>query len=110
MTSFFFSMQGFLNYPLFCSTTTGQVAAATGMAKIASSIKAEFVLALGDNYYNSGVKSVSDPRFGETWDTVYNQASLQVNWYVIGGNLYIMYIHLRIRIIKISFQRESYVL
>jgi len=66
--------------------TAAQAAAATGMGKIASNLKAQFVLALGDNYYTNGVTTDSSPRFATSWDSVYSADSLQVDWYVCAGN------------------------
>lgn len=45
------------------------------------------VLALGDNFYGSGIHGDdSDPRFEETFESVYSDKSLQVPWYVLAGN------------------------
>eukprot|EP00756_Hemistasia_phaeocysticola_P022057 Hpha_TRINITY_DN15810_c1_g6::TRINITY_DN15810_c1_g6_i1::g.191328::m.191328/K14379/ACP5; tartrate-resistant acid phosphatase type 5 len=46
----------------------------------------EFVLALGDNFYDSGVKSVDDPQFKSKFEDTFTQSSLQVPWYVGAGN------------------------
>eukprot|EP00597_Dinobryon_sp_UTEXLB2267_P005518 CAMPEP_0170075472 /NCGR_PEP_ID=MMETSP0019_2-20121128/12601_1 /TAXON_ID=98059 /ORGANISM="Dinobryon sp., Strain UTEXLB2267" /LENGTH=334 /DNA_ID=CAMNT_0010286459 /DNA_START=282 /DNA_END=1286 /DNA_ORIENTATION=+ len=66
--------------------TQGQKDSVVGMDKIATSINAEFVVALGDNFYNAGVSVETDPRFQQSFETVYTPASLQKNWYVIAGN------------------------
>ena len=66
--------------------TQGQYATAAGMDKIAQKLDASFVLAVGDNFYSNGVTVETDPRFGETFESVYNQASLQKPWYVVAGN------------------------
>ena len=63
-----------------------QYAVAEQMGKTASKHDAEFVLALGDNFYEHGVKNVEDPRFKETYENVYHKSSLQVPWFVVGGN------------------------
>ena len=39
-----------------------------------------------DNFYNSGVTSVSDPQWLESWRTPYNHSSLQLPWYACLGN------------------------
>lgn len=68
-------------------TTIGQTQTAAGMGKIADQLKSQFVLAIGDNYYYSGIESdVSSSRFQSTWEDVYTAPSLQTNWYVISGN------------------------
>lgn len=46
----------------------------------------EFVLAIGDNFYDSGVKSVDDPQFKDKFEDTFTQDSLQVPWYVSAGN------------------------
>lgn len=67
--------------------TPGQRQAAEGMGKVASDIKATFVLAVGDNFYFSGVDDVGSSRFEKTWRNVYNAPSLQqIPFYVIAGN------------------------
>jgi len=66
--------------------TPGQRQAAEGMGKVAEELKAQFVLALGDNFYFSGVRDAASDRFEHTWDKVYSASSLQVPWYVIAGN------------------------
>ena len=66
--------------------TPGQKAASKGMAKIATEIDSEFVLALGDNFYFSGVENADSKRFEETFQKVYTGESLMTPWYVIAGN------------------------
>eukprot|EP01035_Chromulina_nebulosa_P018173 gene18173-23831_t len=66
--------------------TTDQKATSVGMGTIGSSIGSEFVLALGDNFYSSGITSESDARFSETFETIYTADSLQTPWYVLAGN------------------------
>lgn len=58
-----------------------------GMAIIAKSIDSQFVLALGDNFYSHGISTdVDDPRFEQTWKSVYSDESLQTPWYLCAGN------------------------
>eukprot|EP00600_Ochromonadales_sp_CCMP1393_P003243 CAMPEP_0174991380 /NCGR_PEP_ID=MMETSP0004_2-20121128/21859_1 /TAXON_ID=420556 /ORGANISM="Ochromonas sp., Strain CCMP1393" /LENGTH=322 /DNA_ID=CAMNT_0016245121 /DNA_START=81 /DNA_END=1049 /DNA_ORIENTATION=- len=72
------------NFPY---TTPGQVAAANGMGVVGDKIKAQAVIALGDNFYHSGIDTdETDDRFKQTWDSVYTANSLQVPWYVTSGN------------------------
>ena len=55
------------------------------IAEVADYIGLEFMVTLGDNFYEYGVDSVDD----EVWDVYlnnFNQASLQVPWYVSLGN------------------------
>lgn len=46
----------------------------------------KFVVGLGDNFYFSGVTSVTDPRFYFTYERTYSAKSLNVPWYMIAGN------------------------
>ncbi|KTF75588.1 hypothetical protein cypCar_00012790 [Cyprinus carpio] len=66
---------GGLPYPPYI--TPIEKATARMMAKTASQMGADFILALGDNFYYKGVTDVNDPRF---------QDSLNIPWYVIAGN------------------------
>jgi len=70
-------------YPYY---TQAQKTAAAGMAKIAASLDAQFVVAAGDNFYHQGVKNVEDQRFQTTFEEIYNGQALEVPWYVTSGN------------------------
>lgn len=59
---------------------------ATGMGTVASSLQAEFVLALGDNFYSGGITTKNENRFQSTFENVFTSSSLQVDWWAIGGN------------------------
>ncbi|XP_054748316.2 tartrate-resistant acid phosphatase type 5-like [Lytechinus pictus] len=63
-----------------------QWAVANQMSNTASDHIAKFILALGDNFYEKGVTSVDDPRFNETYEDVFQWPSMQIPWYVVGGN------------------------
>ncbi|KAK6187704.1 hypothetical protein SNE40_005668 [Patella caerulea] len=56
------------------------------MAKLAEVEHPEFVLALGDNFYFDGVKTVNDPRFQDTFENVFTSDALNIPWYLIAGN------------------------
>ena len=45
-----------------------------------------FIVALGDNFYNSGVKDVHDKRFSQTFEKVYTKKFHYVPWYFVAGN------------------------
>ncbi len=47
---------------------------------------AQFVVAVGDNFYENGVASVEDKHWKQSFENVYTASSLQVPWYVILGN------------------------
>uniref|UniRef100_A0A7S1CSA9 acid phosphatase n=1 Tax=Skeletonema marinoi TaxID=267567 RepID=A0A7S1CSA9_9STRA len=68
--------------------TEGQVETADGMAKIAAEKGSEFVLALGDNFYQTGLMddAFAQMRFDETFEKVYHHDDLQMPWHIIGGN------------------------
>jgi acid phosphatase len=63
-----------------------QVEVAGQMAKTAQDMGAKFVISVGDNFYENGVKSVSDPHWRASFEDVYNQPSLQIPWHVLLGN------------------------
>lgn len=61
-----------------------QVAAAMG--QVASDVASDFVISTGDNFYNRGVRSITDPQWRATYESVYSAPSLQAPWYVVLGN------------------------
>eukprot|EP01035_Chromulina_nebulosa_P018509 gene18509-24226_t len=76
---------GQTNEPFF---TIPQNATAVAMSEKAKEIKAQFVIALGDNFYSYGITDTClDPRFEETWVDIYYQESLStIPWYINAGN------------------------
>lgn len=52
--------------------------ASQAMGDTAKNFDVAFVLAVGDNFYDDGVKSVTDHRFQDTFEKVYTAKSLQV--------------------------------
>jgi len=68
--------------------TEGQKASAdVGLPLLAAELKAKFVLALGDNFYHSGIHGdTSDDRFHTTFEDVYSSRPLQIPFYVVAGN------------------------
>lgn len=67
-------------------TTAGERALAKQIAKTAVSDNTQFVLAVGDNFYDNGVESTDDSRFNTTFSDVFAAKSLQVPWFVVAGN------------------------
>ncbi len=65
---------------------TDQVDVATQMGIAASAIKAQFIISVGDNFYEDGVTSTDDPQWQISFEDVYHAHSLQVPWYVALGN------------------------
>lgn len=63
-----------------------QRAVARHMGEVARSVGSKFVVAVGDNFYESGVKSVADPQWRRTFEDVYTAKSLQTPWYAALGN------------------------
>ena len=45
-----------------------------------------FIIALGDNFYYSGVRDVHDPRFEQTFEKIYRKKYHYVPWYFVAGN------------------------
>ncbi|KAJ3222464.1 Tartrate-resistant acid phosphatase type 5 [Clydaea vesicula] len=46
----------------------------------------QFVVGLGDNFYESGVTDVDDSKFKTVWTDVYNGSLMQLPWYLVNGN------------------------
>jgi acid phosphatase len=47
---------------------------------------AQFVTALGDNFYSAGVNSINDPKWKTVWEDVYKGKVGTMPWYVVMGN------------------------
>jgi len=56
------------------------------MALAARDSGAKFVISVGDNFYENGVKSIDDDHWQKSFEEVYAAPSLQVPWYTILGN------------------------
>jgi acid phosphatase len=63
-----------------------QMEVAGQMAAIAKEMDARFIISVGDNFYEDGVASVTDPQWQTSFEKVYSAPSLQVPWHVILGN------------------------
>lgn len=64
----------------------GQKDVAIQMAKASVSADAAFVISTGDNFYPAGVKSTQDPQWQRSFENVYSQHSLQIDWFSVLGN------------------------
>lgn len=56
------------------------------MGKIGETLDPDFVISVGDNFYDTGLKSVDDPAFKESFMNIYTAPSLQKQWY-LGNHL-----------------------
>jgi tartrate-resistant acid phosphatase type 5 len=59
---------------------------ATRMARAASAQGSCCVVSVGDNFYEDGVASATDPQWRSSYESVYHARSLQIPWYVALGN------------------------
>lgn len=64
----------------------GESDCAAGMGKVAEQLRANFVLGLGDNFYDSGIHSGNKFRFNATFESTFAAESLNVDWYIVAGN------------------------
>lgn len=64
----------------------GQRQVATAMAVAAEQLDISFIITTGDNFYPSGVESVSDSHWVQSFRNVYDAASLQCAWLPVLGN------------------------
>ena len=67
-------------------TRSGQRRVARAMEITASGAPPRFVISTGDNFYPSGVTSITDPLWAEAFENIYSTPSLRCPWYVILGN------------------------
>jgi tartrate-resistant acid phosphatase type 5 len=56
------------------------------MGVIGWRVNAQFVLALGDNFYVDGVTNTTDRLWNTAFHDIYSASSLQIPWYPILGN------------------------
>ena len=63
-----------------------QAAVAKQMGISGEKLAAKFVVAVGDNFYENGVESVTDPHWQKSFEKVYTAPSLQVPWWAVLGN------------------------
>ena len=66
--------------------TPYQTSAAKLLNKISVDQNNQFTLAIGDNFYYYGVKSLYDKAWSKTWDQTYTSTGMMKPWYVILGN------------------------
>ncbi len=63
-----------------------QRAVAHQMGLTAQQIGSDHIVSVGDNFYENGVESVSDPQWQTSFENVYTAPSLQTPWKIILGN------------------------
>jgi len=51
------------------------------MGRIGEQLDIDFVISVGDNFYESGLTDVNDPEFEKCFTNVYTAKSLQKQWY-----------------------------
>jgi tartrate-resistant acid phosphatase type 5 len=59
---------------------------ATQMGHAARGLGSRCVISVGDNFYEDGVASTSDPQWRSSFEDIYSAPSLQIPWYVALGN------------------------
>jgi len=59
---------------------------AVQMGRAAQSLASQCVFSVGDNFYEDGVQTTSDPLWRSSFEAIYSAPSLQVPWYVALGN------------------------
>eukprot|EP00122_Pirum_gemmata_P001132 Pgem_evm1s1011 len=77
----FLALGDYGNYPKIKNVK----AIAYGMDKWSQSRDTDFLLNLGDSFYEWGVKSAEDPQF-ETWRKTFSYPTMTYNWYGVLGN------------------------
>lgn len=51
------------------------------MGEVGDDLGIDFVVSVGDNFYDKGLKGVNDPAFTTSFTNIYNASSLQTTWY-----------------------------
>ena len=59
---------------------------ASQMGLAAAKLGCRFIVSVGDNFYENGVQSATDPQWKSSFEGVYTAPSLGVPWYAILGN------------------------
>ena len=63
-----------------------QTAVARAMGACGAVSRPDFVVSVGDNFYEGGLNSLDDPEFAHSFTNVYTHPSLQVPWHAVLGN------------------------
>jgi len=59
---------------------------AEAMGRSAEAVRSRFVVSVGDNFYEDGVRGLDDKQWKTSFEDIYTAASLQTRWDVILGN------------------------
>ena len=59
---------------------------AVQMGKTVEAIGSQYTVSVGDNFYENGVTSVSDPQWQSSFEQIYTAPALQSPWKIILGN------------------------
>lgn len=51
------------------------------MGRVGEELGIKFVVSVGDNFYETGLKGVDDPAFAASFTDIYTAPSLQTTWY-----------------------------
>ncbi len=70
----------------FGTGAAGERDVAASMSKTAQADSISFVLVVGDNFYESGVESVSDEQWQTTFEKIFDLPGLNVPFYAVLGN------------------------
>ncbi|KAK6931690.1 Calcineurin-like phosphoesterase domain, ApaH type [Dillenia turbinata] len=63
-----------------------QTEIALQMGKIGEKLDIDFIISIGDNFYENGLTGIDDPAFNESFIDIYKAKSLQKLWYNVLGN------------------------
>lgn len=66
--------------------TFNQSLVAHQMGIVGDKLDIDFVVSTGDNFYDNGLTSDTDPAFFESFTNIYTSKSLQKQWYSVLGN------------------------
>ncbi|KAI0518621.1 hypothetical protein KFK09_006057 [Dendrobium nobile] len=66
--------------------TFNQSLVAYQMGVIGEELDIDFIISVGDNFYESGLRDVDDISFEESFSKIYTAKSLQKQWYSVLGN------------------------
>jgi len=56
------------------------------MGRVGQQLGIEFVISVGDNFYQHGLTGPRDPKFAKSFSDIYTADSLQTQWFAVLGN------------------------